>query len=294
MIEDEYNILDAIEDYNIDRVREQIDKNPLCVNYVCNEDVPYRERYGVNCLVYYCNSVLKIVARKNYADIAQLLLEKGADPNKSNGVWGESESKRWWSPLMTACVYNSHETIKVLLNSEQIEVNAIINKMGSETLLHNMCSRLGSIDNDPYGVSETVKLLLTHRNCDINAQDIWNYTPLIQIAQNILTSIYRKGKKIIRIVQCNIDIMKLLITKGCDIYLEDKYGNTFMDTINLIDEEEIKITQFRTVKKHVNGIVATYSTLFNTCIFFIRNSRELFSNECLGQLVSDIRPYFNL
>jgi ankyrin repeat protein len=102
-----------------------------------------------------------------------------------------------WTPLMLACCNfngdSTEETIQMLLNHPNIDVNAIIN-IGWTSLI--VACR--------YCTTEPIKLLLEHPKIDVNAKDNLGWTALIHTCQSCST----RSEKIVKLLldHPNIDV----------------------------------------------------------------------------------------
>jgi len=285
----DYNILDAIVDNNLTKVEEQINKNPKCVNYICCKDIPYKNSYPDYSYKYNNTTMLTIATEKNYADIVKLLLNRGADPNKISLIHNLYSRQ---PPLVVACVQNNHDALKILLKSDKININPL-NRVNNSPL--NSLTATSSLFNiNMEERKKTIKLLLSHNDCNIDTQNIRGCTPLINVAYKICDCIHTKpSERRKKFMSFYIDLIKMLIKKRCNIYLKDNDGNTFIDIIYNNKKYFIQRRVYHNIDKIVNGIVASCGTLFDSCTIFIKYNTNLIDMNALSKLNRDIRKYFD-
>lgn len=139
---------------------------------------------------------LHLAADSGYADCLDLLLDKGAYVNVRNG--------RGQTPLHLAARSQSYECVELLLRKGNADPN--IGDCDKRTPLHAaVCKAARSY--------EIIEALIRYGS-DVNAKDIYGYTPLHIAALNELS-------------QC-VDI---LIYHGADVTAKSKYGMTALGTI---------------------------------------------------------------
>ena len=140
--------VDSASNGTIDAVRKYLNDNTV--------DVNGKDRWGWPALYWACEN--------GHCDVAELLLDHGADINATTSNYGVT-------PLMAAC-YSGHTSItKLLLGRRGCHVNAVDN--GGDTALHKACWD---------GSTECVKELLAH-GADTSIKNKDGETPL-DIARN--------------------------------------------------------------------------------------------------------------
>jgi ankyrin repeat protein len=150
-----------------------------------------------------------------YHDIAQYLLEKGADPNAYH--------PHGWHAIHTATELQDPKSLKLLLKNKANPNLTIHNEKRQENgwnCLHKAASD---------GATEIAKILLDH-GLDINSRTPDGQTPLM------ISLDYRK-----------LEMMDLLIKKGADLSLKDKWGN---NAKILAEESELDIPFKKAIVKH--------------------------------------------
>lgn len=194
---------------------------------------------------------LSIACEHGYDDLAQLLLNQGADLNLTQ------EGSDRTRPLLVACVHGRISTVKLLL-----EIGADINHDGAVSSLIIACA---------LGYFDVVKLLLKY-GADVNIASSSGRIPLMEAA-----IAYRKDKGLIDLLlEYGADInaesdgvcalgyaclchkrenVKLLIERGADLYKADGVTRIAHSTSDLLttDPEIISLVeQYREVNKRAN------------------------------------------
>jgi ankyrin repeat protein len=159
-------------------------------------------------------TALFIASKKNYSKYIKLLL-RFSEINVNI-----AEEKQGFTPLWNTCRYNNIDSLKILLNHPEIDINKTTNNNISP--LHIACSigntecvklliNIKGIDVNKIdkrgitalgaacwcGHTECVKLLLKHPDIDINIKDNDNMTPLMCAQRNNREEIIKILSKII-------------------------------------------------------------------------------------------------
>lgn len=154
---------------------------------------------------------LLIATQRNNVEIAKRLIDAGADVNKQDAIQD--------SPYLFAAAQGRTEILKYII--EHAEPNQqIYNRYGGNALIP--AAEKGHIEN--------VRLLLADGKVDIDHQNNFGYTALIEAVA------LREGTQLYQ------DIVRLLLEAGADKSLRDNSGKTAMDyAVEKDDQKMIEI-----------------------------------------------------
>ncbi|EOH94245.1 ankyrin repeat domain-containing protein [Enterococcus pallens] len=144
---------------------------------------------------------LLIAVHNNQVDIAKALIDAGADINKQDAIQD--------SPYLYAGAQGRSEILSYML-AHATPNQAITNRFGGNALIP--AAEKGHLDN--------VKILLADKRVDINHQNNYGYTALIEAVA------LRDGSQVYQ------DIVAELLKNGADPTLVDNYGKTALDYAN--------------------------------------------------------------
>ena len=174
------------------------------IQAVMNNDIEFTKRiledktYNINEVNQQNESALLIAAHNNFVEIAKVLIDHGADVNQQDNIQD--------SPYLYAGAQGKTEILAYMLKNSQPN-QQIYNRFGGNTIIP--AAEKGHLD--------TVKLLLEDGTVDINHQNNYGYTALIEAIA--LTD----GSKVYQ------DIVAELLKYGADKNLKDNYGKTATD-----------------------------------------------------------------
>lgn len=154
--------------------------------------------YDINEVNSQNESALLIATHNNFVEIAKILITHGADVNQQDNIQD--------SPYLYAGAQGKTEILAYMLENSQPN-QQIYNRFGGNTIIP--AAEKGHLD--------TVQLLLEDGTVDINHQNNYGYTALIEAVA--LTD----GSKIYQ------DIVSELLKYGADKNLKDNYGKTATD-----------------------------------------------------------------
>jgi len=150
-------------------------------------------------------SLLHYAARNDQGQVIQMLIDRGADPNKSATM-----ENKVLSPLHYACWFNAAEAVDTLLdNKANVESCAAF----GQKPLHYAVTRASV---------ELVKTLLTKGKANPNGQDNQNFSPLHLATQ--------RGR---------LDILKLLFAHGADLRAQNDEYETVLHVAAREGREEV-------------------------------------------------------
>lgn len=151
-------------------------------------------------------------------------------------------------PLCKACYYNRFEVIKLLLNQPGIDIT-LTEKKG-RTALHTTVMGIkpkesGRAINFDKSHSAQIVTLLLEKGANINAQDMYYYTPLhfaaacnyrecveILLSHHADVNLKNANGETALIKACkknNVEIIKLLLAQKPDLYTQDNLGKMAID-----------------------------------------------------------------
>lgn len=174
------------------------------IQAVTNNDIEFTKRiledktYNINEVNQQNESALLIATHNNFVEIAKVLIDHGADVNQQDNIQD--------SPYLYAGAQGKTEILAYMLKNSQPN-QQIYNRFGGNTIIP--AAEKGHLD--------TVKLLLEDGTVDINHQNNYGYTALIEAIA--LTD----GSKVYQ------DIVAELLKYGADKNLKDNYGKTATD-----------------------------------------------------------------
>lgn len=174
------------------------------IQAVTNNDIEFVKRilkdktYNINEVNQQNESALLIATHNNFVEIAKVLIDHGADVNQQDNIQD--------SPYLYAGAQGKTEILAYMLKNSQPN-QQIYNRFGGNTIIP--AAEKGHLD--------TVKLLLEDGTVDINHQNNYGYTALIEAIA--LTD----GSKVYQ------DIVAELLKYGADKNLKDNYGKTATD-----------------------------------------------------------------
>ncbi len=174
------------------------------IQAVMNNDIEFTKRiledktYNINEVNQQNESALLIATHNNFVEIAKVLIDHGADVNQQDNIQD--------SPYLYAGAQGKTEILAYMLKNSQPN-QQIYNRFGGNTIIP--AAEKGHLD--------TVKLLLEDGTVDINHQNNYGYTALIEAIA--LTD----GSKVYQ------DIVAELLKYGADKNLKDNYGKTATD-----------------------------------------------------------------
>lgn len=154
--------------------------------------------YNINEVNQQNESALLIATHNNFVEIAKVLIDHGADVNQQDNIQD--------SPYLYAGAQGKTEILAYMLKNSQPN-QQIYNRFGGNTIIP--AAEKGHLD--------TVKLLLEDGTVDINHQNNYGYTALIEAIA--LTD----GSKVYQ------DIVAELLKYGADKNLKDNYSKTATD-----------------------------------------------------------------
>ncbi len=146
-------------------------------------------------------SPLMIAVHNNQIEIAKSLIDSGADINKQDAIQD--------SPYLYAGAQGKTEILSYML-AHATPDQAITNRFGGNALIP--AAEKGHLDN--------VKILLTDPRVDINHQNNYGYTALIEAVA------LRDGSQVYQ------EIVAELLNHGADTTLLDNYGKSALDYAN--------------------------------------------------------------
>lgn len=151
---------------------------------------------------------LLIATHLNYVEIAKRLIDAGADVNKQDAIQD--------SAYLFGAAEGRTEILRYILEHAQPN-QQVYNRYGGNSIIP--AAEKGHIEN--------VRLLLTDGKVDINHQNNFGYTALIEAVA--LTD----GSKVYQ------DIVRLLVDAGADQSLRDNSGKTALDYARQKNYQEI-------------------------------------------------------
>ncbi|WP_159649013.1 ankyrin repeat domain-containing protein [Erysipelothrix aquatica] len=154
--------------------------------------------YDINAMNSKQETLILIATHNNNIPIAQLLIDKGANVNLQDTIHD--------SAYLYAGAQGRTEILDYMLRHADIDFS-VVNRYGGNTLIP--AAEKGHID--------AVRLLVANPNIDINFQNNFGYTALIEAVA--LTD----GSEVFQ------DIVQLLVDHGADTNLRDKSGKTALD-----------------------------------------------------------------
>lgn len=250
------DIRQAIEQGDIKKVQEIVQKNPDIINqrdneFLDNQPIHFAVIYGQNEILEYLISQGADVDAENnntnplflsiYSEnleICKLLIKNKCNVNCSDNTYP--------SPLFPALLFENYSIFKYLLING-VNVNTKIENTNSRltvgwTILH-MASEKGN--------SELVELLLS-KGANIEAKDLYGKTPLFYaFNKDILRNFISKGVDVnVRDNNNNAvifeiagmldkDTMKYCLSKGINPDIKDKEGNSLLQFMALYGEKDI-------------------------------------------------------
>lgn len=143
-------------------------------------------------------SALLIATHHNYVEVAKRLIDAGADVNQQDAIQD--------SPYLYAGAQGKNEILTYIIANSNPD-QQVYNRFGGNTI----------IPASEKGHLETVKILLKDGKVDINHQNNFDYTALIEAVA--LTD----GSKVYQ------DIVQVLLDNGADKDLKDASGKTALD-----------------------------------------------------------------
>ncbi|QIK87078.1 ankyrin repeat domain-containing protein [Erysipelothrix sp. HDW6B] len=154
--------------------------------------------YEINATNSKQEPLILIATHNNNIEIAQLLIDNGANVNLQDTIQD--------SAYLYAGAQGRTEILDYMLQHADIDFS-VVNRYGGNTLIP--AAEKGHID--------TVRLLVANPNIDINFQNNFGYTALIEAVA--LTD----GSKTYQ------DIVQILVDNGADTNIRDKSGKTALD-----------------------------------------------------------------
>ncbi len=152
------------------------------------------------------SSSLVLAAQEGHLDVLSYLLSQGSDVNSRN-MYGNSS-------LHQACRQGRFDIIDVLIENKAY-INITNNK--DSTPLHFICYTEDKNLNIPADVAKFIKA-----GADINAADSRGVVPLMAACTS--------GR---------LDLVKLLVSQGCDVALKDSSGRTAADIAHFFGNTSI-------------------------------------------------------
>ena len=146
-------------------------------------------------------SPLLIATHENNVALAQLLIDNGADVNLQDHIQD--------SPYLYAAAQGKTEILRYILQHSNPN-QKVYNRFGGNALIP--AAEKGHLEN--------VKMLLEDGQVDIDHQNNYGYTALIEAVG------LREGNQLYQ------DIVKLLMENGADQSIKDNSGRTAMDYAN--------------------------------------------------------------
>lgn len=176
------SLLKAVEENNLTQVND----------ILSSKDYPIDEQNNLG------ETPLVIATHNNYIDISKALIDAGADVNKQDNIQD--------SAYLYASAQGKTEILAYILkNSEPNQ--AVYNRFGGNAIIP--AAEKGHLDN--------VKLLLNDGKVDVNHQNNYGYTALIEaVALRDGSEVYQK-------------IIRELLNHGADPSIKDNYGKTAQD-----------------------------------------------------------------
>lgn len=153
-------------------------------------------------------SPLMIAVHNNQIEIAKALIDSGADINKQDAIQD--------SPYLYAGAQGKTEILSYML-AHATPDQAITNRFGGNALIP--AAEKGHLEN--------VKILLADPRVDINHQNNYGYTALIEAVA------LRDGSKVYQ------EIVAELLNHGADTTLLDNYGKSALDYANELGYENM-------------------------------------------------------
>lgn len=154
--------------------------------------------YEINATNSKQEPLILIATHNNNIEIAQLLIDNGANVNLQDTIQD--------SAYLYAGAQGRTEILDYMLQHADIDFS-VVNRYGGNTLIP--AAEKGHID--------TVRLLVANPNIDINFQNNFGYTALIEAVA--LTD----GSKTFQ------DIVQILVDNGADTNIRDNSGKTALD-----------------------------------------------------------------
>ncbi|KAJ5539898.1 hypothetical protein N7513_008230 [Penicillium frequentans] len=162
---------------------------------------------------------LFIASEAGFKDLAEMLIEGGANVNKLSGAFG-----RRMTALMVACTRNHFDMVELLL-----EKGANVNIQGTHFALHSACET-SNLD---------IVQLLVRQGADVNFRREYGnslaYTCSLEVAQFLIDNgadVNAKGDISNALVNASekdhLDIVRILIENGADVNakgMKDEHGN---------------------------------------------------------------------
>ncbi|GAH16777.1 unnamed protein product, partial [marine sediment metagenome] len=178
---------------------------------------------------------LDFAAINNQVRAAEMLLNAGADPNRTSG---------WEPPLLHIAAENDYRDLAILLIARGAKVEAPYGMHGNKTALHAAAAA-----NHP----EMVNLLIRH-GAKVDSRDANGMTPLLRAAEhgwlpvvkvlldrgadvharssNADTALHVVERESWRRVQDGYDVARFLLEKGLDVNARNADGRTPLDGVN--------------------------------------------------------------
>lgn len=175
-------LLQAVEKKDVQKVKEILARNTDTINETNDKK----------------ETPLLIATHENDVEIAKLLIDAGADINQQDAIQD--------SAYLYAGAQGKTEILRYMMKNAKPN-QQVRNRFGGNALIP--AAEKGHLDN--------VRLLLTDSQVDINHQNDYGYTALIEAVA--LTD----GSKVYQ------DIVKELVDAGADQNLRDRYGKTALD-----------------------------------------------------------------
>lgn len=231
----DYMLIDAVQNNNLPRLKELVQKGANVSN-VYNYRVQYNN-WAYND--YYCYPI-HLACDSGYYEIAQYLIEKGADVNSVNSGGMTPISGNRYPDIIRLLIDNGAEAGNLLLGDIPLTPDVV-------RMLITKGADVNAKNDDgitPLHLADTIDIarLFIENGADINAKDKDGQTPLLYALinedQDIALFLIENGAEINTIglygysplllaVQNDFqDITRLLIEKGADINIKDDDGLT--------------------------------------------------------------------